>query len=87
MAERNPSSSLRITVPKRGIYSAPKARIHSSLGQRPRKVGHGIQGLKARSNWDGLSALGSFGVTGYLGLCPRLEMTLAYGAEAELVKK
>jgi len=46
---QDPAVEVRTTpIPFRG----PKARIHPSLGQRPRNVGWWILGLKARSNWS-----------------------------------
>ena len=76
----------------------PKARIHTSLGQRPRSAC--VVGMRAESprhlradvgNWAGLSALGAL-VSSHLGRCPRLVWVapLAHrqtGASAHSLKK
>jgi len=66
----------------------PKARTHTSLGQRPRWTSQ--TGKRAESPpqlraavavWAGLSALGSIGYYVFLGRCPRLAWVapLAHG--------
>ena len=72
--------------------TGPKARPHTSLGQRPRKDGRDdpraespiyYTGIRA---WNGPSALGSFSST-VLGRCPRLVWLRAVGPHRGFIAK
>ncbi len=62
----------------------PKARIHTSLGQRPRSRGEKTDRAESPISqccaWAGLSALGLPG-RGFLGRCPRLVWVRAFGPQ------